>query len=71
MTMLPGEMLTAALEIVDFRMLIADCWLDACTNPDDQQSRLRSACGHTEPRRCESEATYRRQFALGVGPQRQ
>ena len=30
-----------------------------------------SACGHAEPRTRESEATRRRQYALGVGPQRQ
>jgi hypothetical protein len=29
-----------------------------------------SACGHAEPRTWKSEATRRRQFALGVGPQR-
>jgi hypothetical protein len=30
-----------------------------------------SARGHTEPRTRESEARWRRKFALGVGPQRQ
>ena len=30
-----------------------------------------SACGHTEPRTSRSEARCQRQFALGVGPQRQ
>jgi hypothetical protein len=30
-----------------------------------------SACGHAEPRTCESEARHQRKFALGVGPQRQ
>ena len=30
-----------------------------------------SACGHTEPRTCKSEARCQRQFAPGVGPRRQ
>jgi hypothetical protein len=30
-----------------------------------------SACGYAEPRTWESEAKHQRQFALGVGPQRQ
>jgi hypothetical protein len=30
-----------------------------------------SACGHAEPRTWGSEARHQRQFALGVGPQRQ
>ena len=29
-----------------------------------------SACGHPDPRTCESEGRGQRQFALGVGPQR-
>jgi hypothetical protein len=29
-----------------------------------------SACGHAEPRTCESEVRHRRQFARGRGPQR-
>jgi len=29
------------------------------------------ACGHAEPRTCESEARHQRQFAAGVGPRRQ
>ena len=33
--------------------------------------RWMSACGHAAPRTCESEARRQRQFALGVGPQRQ
>jgi hypothetical protein len=32
---------------------------------------VKSACGHTEPRTWDSEARCQRQFALGVGPQRQ
>ncbi len=31
----------------------------------------RGACGHAEPRRCESEAMRRRQAAAGAGPRRQ
>jgi hypothetical protein len=36
-----------------------------------QVGRVGSACGYVEPRTWESEARHQRQFALGVGPQRQ
>ena len=35
------------------------------------KGRRGSACGHAEPRTSRSEARRQRQFALGVGPQRQ
>ena len=34
-------------------------------------AEFKSACGHPEPRPCAAEAKDQRQFALGVGPQRQ
>ncbi len=49
-----------------------ETWMaDAGKRTRDRTGQVGSACGYAEPRPCKAEARHQRQFALGVGPQRQ